>query len=159
MADLNVKYGTTNQAITVTLASLANTAFRESTAISNTTNLFLDVLVGGLITTGTSPTVSTNIVIYTYGSVDGGTLYSGNASGTDAAYTGPSAQLKKLGVITVDATSDKGYEFGPFSIAQAFGGVVPADWGLVFKNETGVALNATGGNHDINYQGVEGQSV
>ena len=36
MADLNVKYGTTNQAITVTLASLANTAFRESTAISNT---------------------------------------------------------------------------------------------------------------------------
>ena len=42
MADFKAKYGSSNQTITVTLASLANGSLRESTAIDNSSNLFLD---------------------------------------------------------------------------------------------------------------------
>lgn len=159
MPDLKIKYGTNNQPITVSPASLADAALRESTAVDNGTNLFLDAVVGGKLMTGTTPTADRTIVIYAYGTVDGGTLYSGNATGLDAAYTGPEDQLFPLGVLVTDATSNKSYEFGPFSVAAAFGGVLPEKWGIVVKNNTGVALNATAGNHDINYQGVQGQSV
>ena len=123
MADIQTKYGTSNQAITITVASLADGSMRESTAIDNSSNLHMDAYVGGKITTGTSPTADTTIAFYAYGSVDGGTFYSGGATGSDAAFSGEEEQLFFLGSVTVDGTSDKTYEIGPWSVVSgAVGG-------------------------------------
>lgn len=155
--DITTKYGSSNQAITVTLASLANNSSRESTAIDNSSNLFLDALVGGKIKSPASATATTGIVaVYAYGTTDGGTTYSDTASGTDAAITltvPPNAKL--IGIINVVANAVT-YEFGPFSVASAFGGVLPDHWGLIFENKTGGTLDTTGSNHAVHYQGIKG---
>jgi hypothetical protein len=154
------KYGSNNQALTCTLASLANNGQRQSTAVDNTSNLFLDALVSVNIKTGSSGTSSTGYVnLYACGTVDGGTNYTENAGATDAAITltaPPNARL--IGVINAvgNATTYKG---GPFSVAAAFGGVLPDHWLIVVENKTGGTLDATEGNHFKAYQGVLGQGV
>ncbi len=154
MSDIKNEYGTADQAITITLASLGSTSLRESTAVDNGTNNFIDALVGGIVTTGTTPT-GTKINVYAYGAVGDATQYSGSATGSDAAYGSGTGQIKEnlflVGVITVDATGEA-YEVGPFSVASAFEGVLPVKWGVVFENLTGVTFSASG--HDITYQGI-----
>jgi hypothetical protein len=148
--------------LTMTIASLASdtnlVAGRESTAISNVTDDAIDCLVGGKVTTGTSPTVDRQIEVWAYGSYDG-TSYSGNATGTDANLT-PSAKglLRLLVVIPTDATSNKTYTWGPVSIGQAFGGAVPPKWGIYIVHNTAVNLNATAGNHEVKYTPVKFES-
>lgn len=156
--DLKSKYGTNNQAITITLASLANNGQRESTALDNSSNLFQEALVGGKVKSAAAAVSATGYInVYAYGTVDGGTTYSDSASGTDAAITltnPPNARL--IGVINVVANATT-YKFGPFPVSPAFGGVLPDHWGLIFENKTGAALDATGGSHAIAYQGALGQ--
>lgn len=142
--------------LTITLASLANNAWRESTVVDNTTNKYTDALLGGQIMTGTTPTVNTTIEVYLYALADG-TVYTGGASGSDAAYTADGEELlfPVAQIIQIDATSNQGYVFGPVSVAAAFGGTMPSKWGVVVKNASAVALNATGGNHFIKFIGVK----
>jgi hypothetical protein len=140
--------------LAMTLASLASdtnlVAGRESTAVDNATDQFIDFLVGGKITTGTSPTASRQIEVWAYGSYDG-VAFSAGATGQDANFSpaGEKTQLKLITVIPTDSTSNHAYEWGPFSIAQAFGGIVPSKWGLFVVHNTGVALNATAANHEV----------
>src|SRR3990172_867482 len=125
MSDIKAKFGTGNQGITVTLASLADNGARESAAVDNTANLFLDALVMLKVKTGASGTLSTGYIeVYAYGTSDGGTTYSDGATGSDAAITltaPPNARL--LGVINAVANATT-YKSGPFSIAAAFGGIL-----------------------------------
>lgn len=160
MADIKQKYGTSNQSITLTLASLANGSSRASTAVDNTTNLFLDALVFLNIKSASASTSSTGYcAVYAYGTSDGGTNYTEGATGTDAALTLVSpTNLKMLGIINVVANSTT-YKAGPFSVAQAFGGQLPDHWGIVVTNSTGAALDATEGSHLKVYQGVLAQSA
>ena len=153
--DIKLKYGTSGQTITVTLASLANNGVRESTVIDNSTNLFIDALVGGKIKSPATATSTTGYVtIYAYGTVDGGTLYSEEATGTDAAITLTSVpNLKIIGTINIVANATT-YNFGPFSVASAFNGILPDHWGLIFENKTAGTLDSTGSNHSVKYQGV-----
>lgn len=164
MADFKQKFGTST-ALTLTLASLASdtnlVAGRESTAVDNTTDLFVDVQVGGKVTTGTSPTAARQIEIWAYGSYDG-TTYTAGATGSDANFAPiveEKRQLRLLTVIDTTATSNVTYEWGPVSIAQAFGGYVPKKWGLYVVHNTAVNLNATGSNHEAKYTGIHIQSV
>lgn len=160
----NVKtaYGTST-AITITLASLASDtnllAGRSSVLVDNTVNLYLDYLLSGLITEGTSPTVGTFIEIWVAGALTPTPTWGDVLAGTDANKTITSLNvkygyLKLVEVITVDATTARGYYFGPFSIASLFGGQCPTQWELFVVHNTGVALNATGGNHVIQYTPV-----
>lgn len=155
-------YGTT-AALTITLTGLASDtnllAGRQSTAISNGTDDAIDALVGGKITTGTTPTASRQIEIWLFGSYDD-TEYSGGAGASDAALT-PDAKplLKLLTIIPTVNTSDKAYRFGPFSVAQAFGGVMPESWGVYVVHSTGVNLNATAANQEIVYTPVKYESA
>lgn len=160
MADIKSKYGTSNQAIAVTLASLANGTARASTVIDNTVNLFLDALVSLSIKTGAAGVTSTSYVsVYAYATVDGGTNYTEGATGIDAALTMVSpTNLKLVGTINAVANATT-YKAGPFSVAQAFGGVLPERWGIVVQNSTGGALDAVEGSHLKVYQGVLAQSV
>lgn len=162
MTTAKVKYGTSDQAITITIVGLADTTLRESDSITNASNLFLDVFVGGKLTTGTSPAATGQFIVYVYATVDGGTTWTSGATGSDAAFAPDAAEknnLFLLGVASTDVTNDQVYELGPFSVASAFGGVMPEQWGIVVENDTGATVNATPSNHDLNYQGIHMQST
>lgn len=159
MTTAAISYGTST-ALTITLASLASDtsliAGRQSTVIDNTSDLAIDAIVGGKITTGTSPTASKQIEVWAFASYDG-TTYGGGAGASDANFspTGEKTTFSLLTSIPTDSTSNHTYEFGTFSIAQAFGGTMPKKWGIYVVHNTGVALNATGGNHEIKYTAVK----
>ena len=160
MADIKAKYGTQNQPITVTLNSLADDGLRASTAIDNTTNCFLDAFVQLIITpSATVPAGDKNLLVYAYGSVDGGTTYSGAATGADADYGAVAGQLIDncvlIGIISVDAASEA-FESNAFSVANAFGGKLPDHWGITVKNQYGGALHTSGCSPK--YQGILAQS-
>jgi hypothetical protein len=97
MADVKIKYPSTSSVdLTISLASLATgssgvfTAGQESTAVDNTSNLDLDHLLSGKITTGTSPTVSRSINVYAYAntsSASGTPTYPDVLDGSDSAET------------------------------------------------------------------------
>ena len=161
MADLKLKFGTST-AFTLTLASLASssTAGRESTAVDNTSNLFVDALVRlqCKLQTG-SPANDKAIYVYAYGSEDG-TNYTDPATGSDAAITlRAPTNLRLIGVISTPDSGGLTYKGGPFSVAQAFGGVLPRKWGIVVQNYSGVTLSATEGDHAYTYTGIHYQSV
>ena len=160
MSDIKSKYGTNAQTITCTLASLANNGQRQSTAIDNTSNLFLDALVEVSIKSNASGTSASGYVnVYAYGTVDGGTTYSDGATGTDGSITLTSPpNMRLIGVINVVANATT-YAGGPFSVAGAFGGRLPDHWGIVIENKTNAALDSTEGNHKKVYQGVLQQQV
>lgn len=156
MADRKLAYQAA-QNLTLTLASLASsaTAGRESTAVDNTTNLFIDAIcqIACKLQTGT-PANDKAIYVFAYGSVDG-TNYTDNATGTDAAITLRDPSNHRLVcVIPVPDSGGLTYESQPFSIAQAFGGILPPKWGIVVRNYTGVALSATESDHFYKYRGV-----
>lgn len=158
ISDFKSKYGTSNQAITATITSLANNGQRQSTVVDNTTNLYLDALVHVKVKSAAASTSATGYVnVYAYGTVDGGTTYSDGATGTDGSITLTSPpNLRLIGVINVVANSTT-YQGGPFSVAAAFGGVLPQKWGIVVENKTAATLDATIGS--AYYQGVMQQSV
>ena len=52
----------------------------------------------------------------------------------------------------VSNTSDVTHKFYIGSVANLFGGLMPAKWGVWVLNNSGVALNATAGNHAIKYR-------
>ncbi len=137
---------------TITLASLATdtnlVAGREGTVVSHE-DAEIDSIVGGKVTTGTSPTASKQIEIWAYGSYDG-TSYSGGATGSDANLTPQEKTLLKLlQIIPTTNVSNQLYTWGPFSMAQAFGGTLPRKTGIFIVHNTGANLHATGGNHEV----------
>lgn len=160
MADVKQKFGTANQALTITIASLANSSARQSTIVNNETDLFLDALVSVKVKSNAAGTSATGaVLVYAFGTVDGGTTYTEGAGAVDAAITLVSpSNLRLIGVANVVANATT-YVAGPMSIASAFGGTLPARWGVVIENRSGAALDATGGSHSAIYQGVLAQSV
>lgn len=163
MATATPVYGTPT-AMTITLASLASdtnlVAGRESTALDQKDTLdAIDVLVGGKVTTGTTPTTGRQIEVWAYGSYDD-TEFSGTATGSDANLTpGEKSCMRLLTIIPTVATSDKAYKWGPYSIAQAFGGAIPVQFGIYIVHNTAVNLNSTGGNHEVVYTTVKYESA
>lgn len=149
--NINNRYGTSNQTITLT-CTIATASFRASTAIDNSSNVWVDVLVMVKVTAAAASTSSTGYVdVYAYGTSDGGSNYSGGVTGTDAAFTGQLSALVKIGRIAVIANNGV-YTGGPFSIAAAFGGSLPDHCGICIDNESGATLAAG----SAWYQGIGG---
>jgi hypothetical protein len=151
------------QTLTNALASLATssdwTAGYESAVVDNSTDLYLDYEVWGQVTVGTTPTTATQIRVYVVPSFDGSgwpDVFDGSTGAetvTSAGVRDATAVLAK--VIAVDSTtSNRAYTFSIPSIAQLFGGVVPAKFVLFTTHNTAVNLNSTGGNHTTSYRGV-----
>lgn len=159
MADIKTKYSA-HTSITCTLASLANNSTRQSDEVDNSSNRYLDCLVQVKVKTGASGANSYgSVAIFAFASVDDGTTRSGGAGASDAAYTlenPPNAVF--IGMMTVNANSTT-FIGGPFSIADAFGGVMPERWGLIFRNISGATLSATGSDHSVQYQGITHEIV
>ena len=154
MSTVKSAYGTSNQSITCTITSLGNNGQRGSTAVDNTSNLYLDALVQLTVKTAASSTSSTGQVnVYAYGTANGGSSYSDGVSGTDGSATLTSPpNVRLIGVINCVANSTT-YVGGPFSVAAAFGGILPDHWGIVVENKTGATLDASVGS--AYYQGIQ----
>lgn len=139
-------------AVTMTLTSsgLASAAGlligRQSTAVDNSSNLNIDHLVGGKLVTTATTTTNTQIQIWAFGSYDG-TSFTAGAGASDAGFTpdaGAKNLMKLLGIIPNITTTAVTYVFGPYSVAQAFGGVLPIKWGIYIVQNTGQNLAAGG---------------
>lgn len=150
--------------MTISVASMSTSTLvvgRESTAVDQKdTDDAIDCLVGGTLTVGTTPTANTQIEVWAYGSYDD-TNFTASATGSDATLTPTAKSLMKLLAVipNVGTTSNVAYKWGPTSVAQAFGGVLPVQWGVWVTHNTGVALNSTGGNHEIEYFPVKFESA
>jgi hypothetical protein len=153
-ANVKAAFGSSS-AITCTLASIAEGGARESTAIDNSTDLYLDALVRVHVKLQTgSPASEKAIYVYAYGSEDG-TNYTDNATGSDAAITlRVPTNLRLIGTIAAPDSGGLTYKSHPFSVAPAFGGILPRKWGIVVQNKTNIAFSATEGDHAKAYSGV-----
>lgn len=150
------------QTVTITLTSLAAGGYRESTAVDNGTNRYIDAHVGGIIQIGAvGATTGQTIDIFAYGTYDG-TNYTAGMTGSDAGITWGTntsvlgyLDLKFLGSVAVEGTDDNDdRKWGPFSVASAFGGKLPSKWGIVVRNGTDVAFHATGTNNECQFIGI-----
>jgi hypothetical protein len=163
MATVNIAYAA-SATLTNAIQSLASSstfvAGYESDVFDNTSTKYVDVLLAGVVTVGTTPTINTNILIYVAAVRDDAPAWPDVLDGTTSAETITSAGvgagfLKLAAVLTVDATtSDRAYNFGPVSVAQLFGGVMPNKFVLFTAHNTGVNLNATAGNHVFKTTGI-----
>lgn len=153
---IETSYGTSGQAFTITLNSLASsaTAARQSTQISNATPLSLDALVFVVLEIQTGTIANDRCAyVYAYGTTDDGTTQTENAGASDAAITlYDPTNLPLIGVVQMPSQSSV-YRAGPFSVARAFGGILPARWGIVVRNYCGITLRSTG--NSAQYQLIE----
>lgn len=152
------------QTMTVTnLHSLASSATAGWTSgyVDNTSNLYLDALVAiHIAAVNTAPANDKAIYVFAYGSTDGSiftsTGTSGGTVGTEGALTFPSIAtplpivMPMIGVIPYPV-QNKALDGGPFSVAKAFGGILPPYWGVAILNYTGFTFAASG--NTVKYRG------
>lgn len=129
----------------------------ESPVIDNTTNKDADILVSGKITVGdTSVTTATQIRVYAVGMLDDSTWpapFDGTASGETIDASVFPFHGKLGAAMSIDDVENKVYYFGPFSLANLFGGICPAKCVLFIVHATNDALAAAGGNQ-VTIKGV-----
>ena len=154
------KYGskTTLTAAVASLASDTNLlAGLQSSVIDNTTDGFDDILLSGKVTTGTNPVAARQIEVWAV--AWDGVNYPDVFTATSASRTITSSDIKNaickaVAIMSTNATSDRVYHFTGVSLRQAFGGELPSKVVLFVVHNTGVALNATAGNHEFSYVGT-----
>lgn len=160
-----LNYGSSTSLACTSFNSLANstTALASSAAATTTTsNNIVDAMVQVKVNAGANtPSASTIVSVFAYGSLDGTTgSYSGAVGGANELIDGSDKaitvnayghNLRFLGTILIH-TASVVYQSEPMSIAAAFGGIMPRKWGVVLMNQSGVALAASG--HDVRYSEI-----
>lgn len=145
--------------MTVTnLNSMASsaTAGWQSAQVDNTGTIYVDALVQVVLDfANTAPANDKCAYVYVAGGLTTGVL-SNPASGTQGAITlldiTVNAQnLRPLGTVPY-TTADEVAESSPFSVANAFGGIMPPFWSVCVMNYSGAALAASG--NTVKYVGV-----
>ena len=114
------------------LPTLASAAYAASNTKDNTTNAPVDLLVELAITPGT---VAGNkqAVLYALASLDGTNFQTG-ANAADAAV------MTLIGALPLPSATTKQTDF--FSVAMAYGGVLPPYLKFVVLNDSGAAFTA-----------------
>lgn len=141
MADIKQEYSSSSTP-TFTLASLANGSGRACTAVDNSTNKHIgaDIHLQSKLASS-SVSATGRLDVYLVRSPDG-TRYDDNFGGTDAALT-PSASLY-LGSIPANTNS----QVIDWSISLSELGIeLPKKFAICVVNNSGAALDSTGGNH------------
>ncbi len=122
----------------------------SSAAQDNGADKFVDMIVGGVVESGTTPAAGGTMDVYASGQYDeavagafGGGL-DANITGVDEQLTvDTEVQLAGLHIIrSLTAISVLGGRFGPQGIAQFFGGVPPETWLNILHNNTSVTMTA-----------------
>ncbi len=140
----------TSTALTITLASLADAAGRQSTIVDNTANRFSEVIVFLKIKMGASaPNANSIVEVYLIRDDNDGTNHRSDGAGaSDAALTPLNAQL--IGAMRNKASPAGGdLLYGEFLVHRP-----GHKWGIAVVNRTGQAFDSTGGNHWARYMGV-----
>ena len=155
--------------LTITLASLATSATfvagREATEINNSSTKYDRIYILGKITVGTTPTANTYINVYVVGSdVSLATTPIDVLDGVDSAETitntGVLGTFKAPIIIPVLVnTSNISYPIPLTDLTAYFGKSMPNYIGIYVAHNTGVNLNATGGNHVINWYGENDEFI
>lgn len=153
MAETKITYAA-DSAITVTQwESLGADAWATSSNVDNTSNLYIDMLVGGEIAaSATTIAAGESFDIYVAARYDKDTTTSygggiGTAFAAGAAETADTdfnpLNLRLLTSVSVEATAPdttQDYMWGPVSVAEHFGGILPQHFILVLHNNTGSAM-------------------
>ena len=138
MATVKQVVGTRTALTTSALNSLASATFVSAGTITHNTNQPLDVL---LEVTATPGTVSGNkqLVVYAKASLDGTNQTTGPETGTSVTDEPNLYYVGTLPLNTHGVTQTK-----VFSLAAAYGGVMPYASRIIVKNDSGAALAASG---------------
>lgn len=119
------------------LATLAASTYTASDAYDCSTNDPLEVLVEVALATTNTPTGNKKADVFVQASLDGTNFTSGPTSGTT---TTDEPDLHYLGWIPMNTASTTHRRI--FAISPLFGGVLPAAFKIVVKNDLGVALTS-----------------
>ena len=140
MATVKQVVGSRTSLTTSALDSLASATFVSAGTITHNTNQPLDVLVE---VTATPGTVSGNkqLLVYAKASLDGSNQTTGPETGTAVT---DEPNLYYVGALPINTSSTTQTRI--FSLAAAYGGILPYASEIVVRNDSGAALNASGGS-------------
>lgn len=137
-------------AMTITLASLASSTAnvgRQSALVDNSTLKYDKVLINIKVTLGTGP--AANKGVYVWAIRGNGTNRTDGAGASDAALTFKNAT--PLDVLTTGSAPSSNDVLYKTVIMENPG----SEWGIGISQDSGAALNATGGNHVVSYTGIK----
>jgi hypothetical protein len=164
-ADVKVAYAA-SASVTITLASLAASstllAGRESTAVSNTSNKYLDYLLSGFYKMAASNNQAGRIVTAVVGSLDDTPTWPDVFDGTDSTETVTDqptfdSVCRIASDIANDNTASQVWYWGPVAIAGLFGGIVPQQFVVFVSQSAHTSTNAwssTESDHGVKTTGV-----
>lgn len=138
-------------AFTITLASLANAAARQSNMVDNSASNYPSAIIYVRIKSGNVP--PTNGSLYTIHLIRRDSHSSPNVSddgagGSDAAITIENAPA--IGAIIATSTANK--NFYAVLDTNVLGPLGPS-WGIAIRNSSGQAISATEADHSVRYVG------
>jgi hypothetical protein len=130
---------TNTQGVTITLASLANATTATSSAIDNSTNKFLSALVQLKVKTNAAGTSATgSCSVYLVRSTDAGSTYDDSTA----------TFLGDLPTVANATTYIRIFSTEPL-------GPLGTSWKVALVNNSGAALDSTGGNHKMEFTGIK----
>jgi hypothetical protein len=151
MATITLITGSIATLTTSALDSLATVTYVSAGTLNHTTNDPLDVLLQVKVTPSAA-SGNKQVVVFAKGSLDGTDFESGPESGTT---TTDEPNLTFVGTVPLGTNSTA--QIGVFSLAAAFGGVLPQQTKIIIKNDTAAGLAASG--HYVKYSEVTGNSA
>jgi hypothetical protein len=146
--DVKIAYAASASFTVTNLHSLASSqtwvAGWESNEVDNTTNLYTDYLISGLVKTAAANNQVGEVRVYVVAKIADAVwpdVFDGTESAETVASVGIRDAICRMGaLIRVTADASISYPFGPFSVASLFGGVLPSKF-VVFI--TGNATTTT----------------
>ena len=164
---VSITYATWADLVSTNLESLGDNEWWSSGDIINTTDRYVDALVGGKLVGGANIDAGDTCAIYVSGNSNTGD--DDNWSGGIGAAYDPvnddgdtlltldteinDDNLFKIGSVVFSAASTT-EQFGPFSVAQAFSGIMPPRWAVIVHNESTTAAENLSTGNDIGYVGI-----
>ena len=166
-----IVYAADEAIVATNFDALASGAWATLPAFDNTTNRYIDVLIGGKIhfdtVTGTILAAdSFDLYLAALYDKDVASSYTG---GIDTAFTANDASLtadvefnplilKSLTSVKPEVTApdtEQSYNWGPFAVASLFGGIMPQKFIIVGHNKSNDAvLKAATSDHVVNAVGI-----
>lgn len=165
-ADVKIAYAADAQ-LTFAINSLGTSATLvagyESSSVDNSSNKYLDYEITGKATTGTSPTVDKELRLSGVRPINDTPtwpdVFDGTASAETVASTYILAGLPIFWSSSNSATSDITYPIvNALTVAAAYS-ICPSLFSFFFSHNTGVNLNATGGNHELSVRGLYATTI
>jgi len=146
--DVKLTYAASGSLDVTNLHSLASSqtwvAGWESALIDNTTNLYEDILISGLFKTAAANNQVGEIRVYVVAMIGDAVwpdVFDGTESVETISLTNVRDAVCRLGaVIPVTITASLSYPFGPFSVANLFGGLCPAKF-VIFVTGNATTTN------------------